>query len=780
MSCTGVYNELIVYDPNLSLEQEAISPAPEGYYWWVCDGNEVQSPVYGTAYGEIQIQTDEHMGLFSIDYMLGNSATFDGLGLNVERSNNHLIEVVDEYTPRELQAVNKGGSVFLSWIAPSVSEGLIGYNVYRDGQVINESLVLNTTFVDEHAPGGVFSYTVSSLYDTGDAHAIPYEVKVLVFSGGTGEPNDPYQVTTFILVNDIDLNPNLPGAGIFEQAVIPDFYGTFDGNGHTILHLTITGESYLGLFGQLRFGAEISNLGLEAVDVNGTGDNVGGLVGSNDGGSITTSYGTGTVSGYRYVGGLVGGNCGGNIVSSYSTGSVGGNDCVGGLVGENEGSITTSYSTGTVSGDYDVGGLVGENDSQGSITTSYSSGSVNGTGDYIGGLVGRNDGSIVANYSTGAVSGGNSVGGLVGYNKGIVIASSYSSGTVTGWSWVGGLVGQNGGSITACYSTASVNGNHEVGGLVGLNNGSITSCYSTGTVSGSSDIGGIVGSGGGLVLQSVWDMETSGLTVSNGSVGLTTSEMMDPYMLGLNGFANDPNWVLDAGRDYPRLAWEGTAGQIIPEPIIDWLSGQGTEEEPYRIDSADQLISLRRASGLWDKYFILGADIDLDPNLQGGQVFSQAVIQVFSGVFDGNDHTISHLTISGDSYLGLFGRLGPGAIISNLALESVNINGTGDSVGGLVGSNGGSMATSYSTGTVSGRGDNVGGLVGINSGSLTTSYSTGTVRGGSYSGTGDNVGGLVGINSGSLTTSYSTSAVIGVRRVGGIIGYNRGSITESY
>jgi hypothetical protein len=28
----------------------------------------------------------------------------------------------------------------------------------------------------------------------------------------------------------------------------------------------------------------------------------------------------------------------------------------------------------------------------------------------------------------------------------------------------------------------------------------------------------------------------------------------------------------------------------------------------------------------------------------------------FTGVFDGNNHTISHLTISGDSYLGLFGE----------------------------------------------------------------------------------------------------------------------------
>ncbi len=44
---------------------------------------------------------------------------------------------------------------------------------------------------------------------------------------------------------------------------------------------------------------------------------------------------------------------------------------------------------------------------------------------------------------------------------------------------------------------------------------------------------------------------------------------------------NQPNWVLDAGRDYPRLAWEGTPGDIIPEPIIDWMEGQGTDQEPY-------------------------------------------------------------------------------------------------------------------------------------------------------------------------------------------------------
>jgi len=471
---------------------------------------------------------------------------------------------------------------------------------------------------------------------------------------GQGTDQEPYRIATadqlillsrasalwdkhFILSADIDLDPNLQGKQVFSQAVIQIFSGVFDGNGHTISHLMISGDSYLGMFGQLAPGATVSNLGLEVIDVNGTGDDVGGLVGYND-----------------------------------------------------DGNITNSYSIGTISGD----------------------------------------------------------------------------------SHVGGLVGVNGGSITTSYSSSSVTGYYFVGGLVGINHGSIATSYSSGAVSGEDYTGGLVGRGSGS-MQSVWDMEKSGFTVSDGGVGLTTTEMMDPYTLGLNGFANDPNWILDAGRDYPRLAWEGTAGQIIPEPIFDWLDGQGTAAEPYRIDTADQLILLTRTSALWDKHLILGADIDLDPNLQGRQVFSQAVIQVFSGVFDGNGHAISHLTISGDNYLGLFGQLAPGATVSNLGLEAIDVNGTGSCVGGFVGINHGSIATSYSSGTVSGD-DHTGGLVGYNEGYITQSYSTGTVIGD------DNVGGLVGGNGGSITNSYSDSTVSGNDEVGGLVGENSGSITSSY
>jgi hypothetical protein len=376
-------------------------------------------------------------------------------------------------------------------------------------------------------------------------------------------------------------------------------------------------------------------------------------------------------------------------------------------------------------------------------------------------------GKISTSYSTGTVIGNYYVGGLVGSSNYGSITTSYSTSTVTGNHNVGGLVGSSG-TITTCYSTGTVFGSTEVGGLVG-SGGSITKSYSTGSVSGDENVGGLVSRWAG-VNSSFWDTQTSGLASSDGGVGLTTLEMMDPYMLGLNGFANDPNWVLNDGNDYPRLVWEGRTGQIISEPDIDWLAGQGTEENPYEIDTSDQLILLGKASILWDRHFILKADINLDPNLPNGQVYEQAIIPKFTGVCDGNDQVITNLVITGGSHLGLFGQLGNGAVVKNLGVIDVNITGSGYYVGGLVGLNDGEVSNCYSTGTVSGGIYDVGGLVGRNefNGTITTSYSISIVNG-----TGFHIGGLVGRNTyGSIVTSYSTGSASGDHDVGGLMGTN--------
>jgi len=172
-----------------------------------------------------------------------------------------------------------------------------------------------------------------------------------------------------------------------------------------------------------------------------------------------------------------------------------------------------------------------------------------------------------------------------------------------------------------------------------------------------------------------------------------------------------------------------------------YSGGTGDPSDPYQIATADDLMLLGDSTEDYDKHFIMTADIDLDPNLPGRKVFDKAVISTFVGVFDGNGHTISHLTIVGGDYLGLFGDLGHEAEIKDLGVMEVNITSTGVNVGGLVGENNGSIRGCYTTGLVSGDG-NVGGLLGEHrDGSVNQCYSTGTV-----SGTGEfwaNVGGLV-------------------------------------
>ncbi len=513
---------------------------------------------------------------------------------------------------------------------------------------------------------------------------------------------------------------------------------------------------------------------------------IGGLVGNNTSGTITQCYSICTSTGNYNTGGLVGYNDG-NIVQCYSTGTITGDDYTGALVGYiQDGLVSQCYTTGSASGNFDVGALAGYNN-LGTISRCYSKGTVSG-GLSIGGLVGENSsGTITECYSTSKVYGGNNAGGLVGNNSNVILLS-YSASSITGNANIGGLAGLNSGDVNDCYSTGNVDGSeYYIGGLIGENDGNAVRCYSISKVTGGYDIGGLVGFGLGNVKNSIWDMETSGILGSSGGVGLPTEKMMEPDMPGLNGFASDPNWILDAGHDYPRLAWEGTPGDVIPEPAIDWIEGEGTEQAPYKISTAEQLILVGKSGILWDSDFILDMNIYLDPNLvdlnlidpnlTNKLVFGQAVIPSFGGVFNGNNHTITSLTIKGGSFLGLFGKLEPEAIVKNLAIEDVNIIGSGRYTGGLDGYSSKSTITMCSShGTVYGY-DFVGGLTGYNSeAEITKSFSTGKVSG-NFS-----AGGLAGENfKGNVIQSYSTSSVSGTYQTGGLIGYNQeGEITQSY
>jgi hypothetical protein len=346
----------------------------------------------------------------------------------------------------------------------------------------------------------------------------------------------------YIVVNDINASCtvnwnngqgfNPVGTYDYYQANL-EFTGSFDGQNHTISNLSINRlyDDYVGLFGAIGAGGEVKNVGVINVNITGSGNKVGGLVGDNYG-TVSNSYSTGKVSGKKMVGGLVGKNKNGTVSNSYSTVNVTGGRYVGGLVGENEnGNISNSNSTGNVTGSLG-GGLVGYN-SNGNISNSYSTGNVSG-GQSVGGLVGRNwNGNISNSYSTGNVSGKYTVGGLVGQNDDeSIISNSYSTGNVSGGSYVGSLVGDNDESIISnSYSTGNVTGNERLGGLVGDNDyGNISNSY--------------------------WNKDSTGQSwSSSGANGLTTSEMQGISASSNMNFDFTSTWSTVEG-DYPELQWQ--------------------------------------------------------------------------------------------------------------------------------------------------------------------------------------------------------------------------------
>ena len=156
----------------------------------------------------------------------------------------------------------------------------------------------------------------------------------------------------------------------------------------------------------------------------------------------------------------------------------------------------------------------------------------------------------------------------------------------------------------------------------------------------------------------------------------------------------------------------------------------------------------------------------------------------FSGVFEGNRHTISHLYLNrGGGDRGLFAVIASGGTVRNLNLADASVRGYttgyyntgGERVGALAGTNRGTISGVSATGSVSGE-DHIGALAGSNYGTISESYATAAVNGRNQT------GGLAGYNygEGSISRSYATGAVTGRSSVGGLAGYNQGTVSESY
>ena len=88
--------------------------------------------------------------------------------------------------------------------------------------------------------------------------------------------------------------------------------------------------------------------------------------------------------------------------------------------------------------------------------------------------------------------------------------------------------------------------------------------------------------------------------------------------------------------------------------------GAGTQNSPYLISTPEQMNEIGLSPGDWSRHFRLTADIDMSE--LGGSAYNiiGSATAGFSGVFDGNGHEISNLslTTTHQLYTGLFGIVG--------------------------------------------------------------------------------------------------------------------------
>lgn len=251
----------------------------------------------------------------------------------------------------------------------------------------------------------------------------------------------------FVMTGDVNMK------NVTNWSGIKNFEGTFDGNGYKISNLT----GSQGLFDSTK-NAEIKNIGLENININGNSEAIGGLIGN----AVDT-----------------------NISNAYTTGNI-----------KNTNTSTFTHSKVNHSGNVGSGGLVGFYFADLGKTTTienvYSATDITTSAYNAGGLLGCyfiQHGSSHPNfknaYAVGDITGTTNVGGIAGYWKvdpdnhsNTDTSNIYSGGKVSGATNIGGFVGvlscwddaDDTFSFTNITTTSKVSGSTNTGVLIGENN----------------------------------------------------------------------------------------------------------------------------------------------------------------------------------------------------------------------------------------------------------------------------------------------------------------------
>ncbi|MGG1555342.1 S-layer homology domain-containing protein [Paenibacillus ferrarius] len=489
----------------------------------------------------------------------------------------------------------------------------------------------------------------------------------------------------FRLTRDIDLSTYTTNWDPIGEYFLSPFTGKFDGQGHTISNLNINrpSDNYVGLFAQAK-KASITNVHLMNMNVRGF-RYVGGLVGDFTESQLTGSSVSGTVTGHQTVGGMVGSSDSSSISDSYVSGSVAGD-------------VTGADEFGGIAGYASFSGLGGR------IHNVYGNAAVYNS-SISGGLLGKVEGPpdiSNAHWDTETSGLSTSTGGGQGHPA----ADMKRKATFEGWDFTNTWRMVDGSTPPLSLNLYD---------SIALNALTVANTSDSAPIPLDRAFSSDYGIYNAQVVSQVDHLNIEGVA----KLGTST--------VSINGNTSAETIELDPGINTIKIKVTSAVG-LTAEYTLNVTRDAGTVAYPHRIATAAQLATIGTATSgyaLGDVYR-LEADLDLSGYAAGsGWVPIGNSATPFTGVFNGNQHTIAnlHVNLPLTDDVGLFGKT-VGAQIDDLAVTNVNVTGR-NSVGGLIGS---SVNTNVSYAAVQGAvygNDKVAGLVGSQSGpaQITNAYS---------------------------------------------------------
>ena len=471
--------------------------------------------------------------------------------------------------------------------------------------------------------------------------------------------------------------------------------------------------------------------------------NVGGLVGMQDHATINQGRNTGAITGCTNVGGMVGYNTADSYLNNLENSpqaTITGITNVGGIAGVNEGVISADdqlnlVNSGKIYGWENVGGIAGKN-----------SGKIDNVNSNINLYVIDEATRTALKGSTLIAANAQFFGGVTGENVGIITnATNRARVDAAQASYVGGIVGKN------------TKDGDKVGQLLGMGNSN------KGFVIGNNYVGGVIGKN-----------EVAITGTAKQSVGIVNSGTVIALAGGAGGIIGENS----ANITYVNMTNEGEVHGNASAPGSREENGTGgiigVNASGANISNSSQMNRVNgNVSGVANVGGIIGINHgiitggrDDHDNYYKYQIYNNGTIQ--AGSYNAETGTIT--AFDGENIGGLLGN-NSGTLTAGYNTGVVDA-GQSSNVGGIAGTNSGKLDQVFNsvvtvTKTETGATDA--------DGRKLYNYTDG----GAISGA-SNVGGIVGSNTGTLSNAYSTTAVAGNSNVANIVGSNAGQVSNIY